>query len=79
MSSASNIVVLRGGVSVPLPAFMLALDLENRGFTLDLDTDESLLVGPGARLTDEDRAAIQGWREDLKRIIRYCDTDGAIA
>jgi hypothetical protein len=78
MSSASNIVLLRGGVSVPLPAFTLALDLENRGFTLDLDTDESLLVGPGARLTDEDRRAIQGWREDLKRIIRYCETSGAV-
>lgn len=78
MSSASSIVVLRGGVSVPLPAFTLALDLESRGFTIDLDTDESLLVCPGSQLTDEDRLAILGCREDLKRIIRYCEAGATI-
>jgi hypothetical protein len=48
MPSASDIVVLRGGVSVPLPAFALALDLEDRGFTLT-STRTSLCWWPPER------------------------------
>jgi hypothetical protein len=79
MPNASEVVVLRGGVSVTLPALRLAWDLENRGCTLNLDSDESLLVRPRGLLTDEDRRDIQTWREDLKRIIRYCEAGAPVA
>ena len=68
----SDVVVLRGGLSVPLEALQLAWRLEDSGCHFRWDGND-LLVGPRASLTADDRAAIQRWSADLKAVIRYCD------
>ena len=65
-----DVVVLKGGVTVPLPALQLAWQLEHRGITVIEDGD-GLVVRPRQCLTDEDRAAIRAWRDALRVIARY--------
>jgi hypothetical protein len=72
MSSPSEVVVLRDGVSVALPAVLLALQLEVRGCRLEVEGD-TLLIQPKTLLTDDDRTQIRAWKEDIKRLIAYCD------
>jgi hypothetical protein len=73
LNASPDLVVLRGGVSVMLPAMRLALDLEDRGFTFAVDNGE-LVVRPRALLTDRDREHIRRWVDDLKRIASYSVT-----
>ena len=68
--SASDFVVLRGGLSLPLAPFLLALDLEQRGLHLTLEGDV-LKVGPCDLLTDADRALIRRWKAHLLAIVAY--------
>lgn len=70
--SASDFVMLRGGLTLPLAAVQLAWSLEDRGLHLDLDGDV-LNVGPGDRLTDEDRALIRRWKPHLVALVRSCE------
>jgi hypothetical protein len=65
-------VVLRGGLSIPLAAVLLALDLEARGFRVTADGD-GLIVRPGSRLTADDRARIQRHRDALIALTTHCD------
>lgn len=67
--SVSDFVVLPG-LTVPLEAFRLVLDLEARGIYLD-DDGEYLLVGPSELLTDQDRAQIRRWKPHLRAIVEY--------
>jgi hypothetical protein len=70
--SAPELVTLRGGLAVSMPALQFAWSLENRGCYLRLAADGvGLLVGPRAYLSDEDRAAIRLHRDDLLALIRY--------
>jgi hypothetical protein len=69
--SASDVVTLRGGLTLPVDAIRLALDLENRGLTLTVDEGDVLVVGPRERLTDDDRALIRHWKRHLVAIVRY--------
>jgi hypothetical protein len=65
---------LRGGLTVPLPAVLLALSLEERGFELALDADRQVLIEPTRRsgpLTDIQRAAIVRRRLHLGAIVEY--------
>jgi hypothetical protein len=71
--TASETVVLRGGLSVSLPALQLLWALEDRRLTIRLDDDGGLLVGPRTRLTNADRAAIRQHRDELVALVRYCD------
>lgn len=72
--NASEVVVLRGGQTVPLPALRVAWSLEDRGLHLQVDpaTDE-LVVAPRERLTDEDRTQLREHREPIVALVRYCD------
>jgi TubC N-terminal docking domain len=70
MSASCEFVVMRAGLTVPVEALLLALDLESRGVRLALDGD-ALLVGPRGRLTDEDRASIRRWKPHLLAIVSY--------
>lgn len=71
--SASDFVMLRGGVTVPVVAIQLALDLEAHGLHMGVDGD-MLMIGPRALLTDADRALIRRWKPQLLAIVA-CDAD----
>lgn len=71
-SPDSETVCLRSGLTVPVAAVVLALDLEARGCTLAVDGD-GLLIGPPTLLSDEDRAAIRACKADLMALIDYVD------
>jgi len=73
-SEQAQFVALRGGPVLPLPAVLLALDLENRGFTLQADGTD-LIVVPGSRLTPEDCDAIRRWKSHLLAIVSYVPPD----
>ena len=75
MTSASEAepIVLRGGCVVTLSSLRVLWDLEERGFDIHLDGDE-LVIRPGSRLTADDRAAISRHRDELKRLVAYCES-----
>ena len=68
--SGSDFVVLRGGLTLPVDAVRLALDLERRGLRLAADGD-SLSVGPRELITDADRNLIRRWKAHLLAIVSY--------
>ena len=72
---APRLVILRGGLAVPVAALLLALDLEARGFRLTVDGDHHAHIAPADQLTDADRRAMDRWRHHLGAIVEYhCDT-----
>jgi hypothetical protein len=70
---SDQFVTMASGLTLPVAAVRLALDLENRGLELRLDGD-GLAVGPRARLTDEDRCAIRHYKFHLMAIIAEAET-----
>lgn len=70
--NGSDFVTLRGGLTLPLAAVRLAFDLEERGLHLRVDDEGTVLsVGPGDRLTDDDRLLIRRWKAHLVAIVAY--------
>lgn len=69
--SRSDFVVLRGGLSLPLAAVRLALDLEARGLHMRREDGDVLIVGPRELLTAEDRAGLRQWKPQLLAIVTY--------
>ena len=61
---ATETVVLRGGITVPVSAVRVLLDLEDRGIRFEA-ADNELVVSPRSRLTLEDDQAIRAHRDDL--------------
>ena len=70
-TDSDRVVVLRGGLSVPLSALQLLLDLENRHFSVTVADDGMLEVRPGGCLTDGDRQRIQEQRDELIALVQY--------
>jgi hypothetical protein len=66
--NATDLVMLTGGISVPVNAYLLALALEARGVRLSSD-GEDILVGPRDLLTDADRRAIRELKPHLRQIV----------
>jgi hypothetical protein len=64
-------VTLKGGLTIPVPALRLALDLEARGIPLATDADHQFVVPKDGRLTAEDLVNIQRWRAHLGAIVDY--------
>lgn len=64
-------VMLRGGLSIPLPALQLAWSLEDRGIHLRTDAHHQLVVPHGPKLTDADRMAIARWHLHLAAVVEY--------
>jgi hypothetical protein len=71
LAPVTEFVSLRGGLVVPLPALLFALDLEARGFRVTLDMIEQICIEPSGALTDEDRSAIARWRLHLGALVGY--------
>ena len=64
-------VTLKGGLTIPVPALRLALDLEARGIPLATDADHRFVVPKDERLTAEDLVNIQRWRAHLGAVVDY--------
>jgi len=64
-------VTLKGGLTIPVPALRLALDLEARGIPLATDADHRFIVPQDERLTADDLVNIQRWRAHLGAIVDY--------
>jgi hypothetical protein len=64
-------VTLKGGLTIPVPALRLALDLEARGIPLATDADCQFVVPKDERLTADDLVNIQRWRAHLSAIVDY--------
>lgn len=71
---STDLVVLRGGVSVPAPAYVLLIDLEARGIRAWREGDR-LLVEPADRLTPEDDQALRALKPHLLVLLAYCQRD----
>jgi hypothetical protein len=67
-------VTLRHGLSIPVRAVELALDLERRGCHLELDGPD-ILLGPRSLITDEDRTAVKALKPHLVALIGYVDNE----
>ncbi len=63
-------VSLQGGLIVPAAPYVLILALEARGFTVTRD-DDTLVVEPAERLTDEDCLVITRWKWHLLILVDY--------
>ena len=68
---APAFVTLKDGPTLPIPALVLALDLEDRGFRLLLNEAGQAVIEPTTALTDTDRVAIRRWRRHLGAIVAY--------
>jgi TubC N-terminal docking domain len=64
-------VTLKGGLTIPVPALRLALDLEARGIPLATDADHRFVVPKDERLTADDLVNMQRWRAHLGAIVDY--------
>jgi TubC N-terminal docking domain len=64
-------VTLKGGLTIPVPALRLALDLEARGIPLATDADHRFIVPKDERLTADDLVNMQRWRAHLGAIVDY--------
>ena len=74
-TTAPELVTLKGGLAVSVDALRVLWDLEDRGFEVKLGDGQryKVLVGPRARLTVEDKAAIDAHRDDLAELVRAVD------
>ena len=70
---ATDTVVLRGGLAVPLRALRLCWDLEARGLKLEPD-GEGFRVSPASRITPAEDAALRTYRDAVIAIVKYCET-----
>jgi hypothetical protein len=66
--NASRLIRLAGGLVVPIAAYALTWDLEQRGCELALD-GRDVLVGPRDRITDDDRRGIRKYKADIRVIL----------
>lgn len=67
----SELVTLRGGLTVPLPALQVLWDLEHRGLDLQLDGAD-IVVRPKGRLTEADREQLRRLKPHVIALISYC-------
>jgi len=74
MATESKNVTLRHGLSIPVQAVEIALDLERRGCHLELDGPD-ILIGPRHLITDEDRTAVRALKPHLIALVAYVDAE----
>jgi hypothetical protein len=70
---SDEVVVLSGGLSVPLAALRVLWALEDRGFDISVCSEARLHVRPGSKLTPDDDAAIRQFRDELIALVRACE------
>ncbi len=70
----SELITLRGGLTVPLPALQMLWNLEDRGLDVQVDGAD-IIVRPRGQLTADDRAAIGRLKPHLLQLIAYCERE----
>jgi hypothetical protein len=70
-----RLVILRGGLVVPIEPFLLLVRLEARGFRFRLAADGTPEVGPFDRLSATDLTALRRWRAHMALLISYTADD----
>lgn len=65
-----NFIQLKGGPTVAEPALLLALKLEEKGFSMSVNGGK-LAVVPGSKLPVEAKAQISKWQYHLMAITAY--------
>ena len=70
-SESERLVQLQGGLVVPVEPLLLLLELEQRGFRLEREGDDTLVVRPYDRLTRVDCDRIRRWKSHLLALIAY--------
>ena len=73
-SSSEDYVLLAGGLAVPVEALNLALELEDREYTLVAEGDRFRVVGPRGQkplLSEIHKAMITRWKAHLIAIVNY--------
>lgn len=74
VQSASEFVVLRGGLTVRVEVVRLLLRLEALGVTLEIDGPDILIHAHHAqRVTDEDRAVLRRFKPQVLALINHCE------
>lgn len=71
--NACEFVTFKGGLTVPVDAWVYLIDLEQRGVVLQPASDGSggIDAQPRAKLTDDDRHKIKAWRWHLLALLSY--------
>lgn len=74
--SEATFVTMRSGLVVSVPALQLLWRFEEAGMVVKLDDQTGrLLVGPTARLTTDDVAAIRDCRDELLELVKMSDVE----
>ena len=71
MAGSDRFVLLKGGLALPIEPILLALELEERGFTMTKEEPDTLSVQPCQRLTRDDCRRIRRWKPHLLAIVSY--------
>jgi hypothetical protein len=66
--------MLAGGLTVPVETIMLALNLEERGFELRRDGEDTLVIQPHQQLTTDDCRQIRRWKRHLLALLDYLES-----
>jgi hypothetical protein len=66
-----RLVLLAGGLALPVEPILLALELEQRGLQLSREGADTLVVQPHQDLTTEDRERIRRWKHHLLALVDY--------
>ena len=70
-SDSDRYVLLPGGLALPVEPILLAMELEDRGFTLTREEPDTLSVQPYQRLTREDCTRIRRWKHHILSLLDY--------
>ena len=70
-SDPSRFVLLKNGLALPIDPILLALELEERGFSMTREEDDVLSVQPYERLTPDDYTRIRRWKFHLLSLLEY--------
>jgi hypothetical protein len=73
LTTAPELVTLKGGITVSLAALKLLWHLEDTGLHVRLDDAGGLVVGPRSRITLADDALIREYKAELIQLVRYCE------
>jgi len=71
-------VVLKGEIPISIPVLQILLDLERRGFDIEVDASGLLIVNPWDALSPAEQQAIASHAPDLVRLVRYCDSQTVV-
>lgn len=70
----SELIELRGGLTIPSEPLVLAWELEARDLTLSVDGEKLRIAGSAGEkplLSEEDRARIVRWKSHLMALATY--------